>query len=216
VGLCLIVALVGLWREWRQPKRLVMNFLSIFMFLLVLSPWVVRNYRVHEVFVPFVTNMGFNLWVGNAEGATGWYRGPLATPHLPKVEAWRDRFYTQDTVDFIRNNIYFSFILYIKKLILFWRPFPHPILQAYAVFAGLLALLGAIFNWKNLYTKILIFNIIYFNLSMAIFYVFVFGPRYTEPIFPILSVLAALGMDSLLKVWTGAFRQAGSRATTAE
>jgi 4-amino-4-deoxy-L-arabinose transferase-like glycosyltransferase len=224
VGLCLIVALIGLWRDRYQPKRLAMNLLSIFMFLLVLSPWVVRNYRVHEAFVPLATNMGYNLWVGGGEGAKGWYRGTFATPHLPNVEVWRDRFYMQDTINSIRNDIYSSFLLYLNKLILFWQPSPFPIHRTsyaafvvlfgiYVVFVELFALLGAIFNWKNLYTKILIFNIIYFNLSVAIFLV---SPRLAEPIFPILSVLAALGIDRLLRGWTRAFRQAGWGATTAE
>jgi hypothetical protein len=160
--------------------------------------------------------MGFNLWAGNGEGATGWYRGPYVTPHLPKVEVWRERFYLQDTIEFIIENTYQSFLLYLKKLLLFWRPYPHFVFQTYSVFTGLFALLGTILYWKVSSTRILIFNILYFNLSIAVFYVFAAGPRYTEPIFPILSVLAALGIDSLLKVWTGAFRQAGSRATMAE
>jgi 4-amino-4-deoxy-L-arabinose transferase-like glycosyltransferase len=216
VGLCLIVALVGLWIERRQPKHLAMNLLSIFMFLLVLSPWVVRNYRVHEAFVPFVNNMGLNLWVGSGEGATGWYRGTFVTPHLPKVEVWRERFYLQDTIEFIIENTYQSFLLYLKKLLLFWRPYHHFVFQTYSVFTGLFALLGTILYWKVWLTRILIFNILYFKLSIAIFFVFVVGPRFTEPIFPILSVLAALGIDSLLRSWPRASRLAGSRTTTAE
>jgi 4-amino-4-deoxy-L-arabinose transferase-like glycosyltransferase len=216
VGLCLIVALVGLWRERRQPKHLAMNLLSIFMFLVVLSPWVVRNYRVHGKFVPFVNNMGVNLWVGNGEGATGWYRGTFVTPHLPKVEVWRERFFLRDTIEFIRENIYSSFTLYLKKLLLFWRPYHHFVFQIYSVFTALFALLGTILYWKVWSTRILILNILYFKLSIAIFFVFVAGPRFTEPIFPILSVLAALGIDSLLRSWPRASRLAGSRTTTAE
>jgi hypothetical protein len=213
VGLCLIVALVGLWRDRYQPKRLAMNLISIFIFLLILSPWVVRNYRVHDAFVPFVTNMGYNLWIGNGEGATGRYRDSYRTPHLPKVEVWRERFYLQDAIDFIRENMYSSFILYLNKLIIFWKPNRPFALQIYFVFTVLLALLGAIFYWKVSYTRIFILNILYFNLSTA---AFLSGSRFAEPIYPILSVLAALAIDSLLKVWTGAFRQAGSRATMAE
>jgi len=213
VGLCLIVALVGLWRDRHQPKRLAMNLLSIFMFLLVLSPWIVRNYRVHDAFVLLATNMGYNLWIGNGEGATGRYRDSYRTSHLPKVEVWRERFYVQDAIDFIRQNMYSSFILYINKLLIFWKPNRPFALQIYFVFTVLLALLGTIFYWKVSYTRIFILNILYFNLSTA---AFLSSARFAEPIYPILSVLAALAIDSLLKVWTGAFRQAGARATMAE
>jgi len=216
VGLCLIVALAGLWRERCQPKRLVMNLISIFMFLLVVSPWMVRNYRVHGVFVPFVNNMRYNLWIGNSEGATGWYRGTFATPHLPKVEVWRERFYLQDTIEYVRENTYQSFLLYLTKLLLFWRPYHHFVFEIYFIFIVLFALLGTILYWKVSPVRILVFNILYFNLSIATFFVSVIGPRFSEPIYPILSVLAALGIDSLLKVWTGAFRQVGARATRAE
>ena len=43
----------------------------------IVTPWAIRNYRVLGAFVPFATNGGINLWMGNNARASGAYRFPL-------------------------------------------------------------------------------------------------------------------------------------------
>ncbi len=40
--------------------------------VVIFSPWPIRNARVFHAFVPFRTTIGFELWMGNRQGATGY------------------------------------------------------------------------------------------------------------------------------------------------
>lgn len=45
--------------------------LSVATFLIVFSPWPIRNAIVFHAFIPLRTTVGFELWMGNHEGADG-------------------------------------------------------------------------------------------------------------------------------------------------
>jgi len=46
--------------------------LAVLMFLMVFSPWPIRNARVFHAFIPLRTTVGFELWMGNRPGGTGY------------------------------------------------------------------------------------------------------------------------------------------------
>jgi 4-amino-4-deoxy-L-arabinose transferase-like glycosyltransferase len=56
------------WSAWRVR---VVPWLGVLMFVVVFSPWPIRNYvRMHS-FIPFRTNAGYELWSGNHPGSDG-------------------------------------------------------------------------------------------------------------------------------------------------
>ena len=42
----------------------------------VISPWTLRNYRVHGEWILISSNGGINFWIGNNEQATGEFIEP--------------------------------------------------------------------------------------------------------------------------------------------
>ena len=42
--------------------------------LLILTPWIMRNYRIYDTFVPMTTNSGGNFWQGNHEDTARYLR----------------------------------------------------------------------------------------------------------------------------------------------
>ncbi|MFH1958589.1 MAG: glycosyltransferase family 39 protein [bacterium] len=64
--------LIWLFEKYRNFKKAILTFLFILIpFLLVLTPWVIRNYRIHHVFILSATEGGFGFWVGNNPWAKG-------------------------------------------------------------------------------------------------------------------------------------------------
>jgi glycosyltransferase involved in cell wall biosynthesis len=78
----------------------------------VLSPWVVRNYRVFGAFVPFSTNGGSNFWQGNNPETVAYLRAgfdvqwirpdPIRAPDRLGLEA--DREFAARALAYLRDN----------------------------------------------------------------------------------------------------------------
>ena len=80
-----------LFEKYRNLKKTILTFLFILIpFLLVLTPWIIRNYRVHHVFMPSCTEGGVALWYGNNPWAKGCAAGDKLDfskyAHLSEVE----------------------------------------------------------------------------------------------------------------------------------
>ena len=71
-AMILLVASMVAWLGW-QSRRLQPYGVPIaaLTFCIVFSPWPIRNARVFHAFIPLRTTVGFELWVGNHHGATG-------------------------------------------------------------------------------------------------------------------------------------------------
>lgn len=60
------------WTTWQTKARLRYSpMLGVLIFLLIFAPWPIRNARVLHAFIPLRSTVGFELWVGNRPGATG-------------------------------------------------------------------------------------------------------------------------------------------------
>ena len=95
-SLLTIYGVLFLWACWRQQRRGAAwrrnAVLAALLLVAVLAPWTARNYlRLHR-WVPIRTNFALELWVGNHEGADGFFRvmlHPLGNP--AKMLQYRQR-----------------------------------------------------------------------------------------------------------------------------
>ena len=66
-----LLAIAG-WAAWQTRKTSRYSpMLSLLILFLVFVPWPIRNARVLHAFIPLRSTVGFELWVGNRAGATG-------------------------------------------------------------------------------------------------------------------------------------------------
>ena len=65
-----LLTLLG-WAAWRTRKRLWYLPVALLAFCMVFAPWPMRNARVLHAFIPLRSTVGFELWVGNRAGASG-------------------------------------------------------------------------------------------------------------------------------------------------
>lgn len=114
--------------------------------LLVMMPWMVRNYEVQGEFIPIRTGHGLTMWLANHHGATGtdkdydgryilqtMDRAYLAHVDslLPADEQDRDRVYGREVAQFIRERPGEYLTLCLKRLTYFlWFDPTHPIARS--------------------------------------------------------------------------------------
>jgi hypothetical protein len=77
--------------------------LSILAFLLVISPWIIRNSLLHGKLTGIETSMGYNLYLGyHPQGNGSFVFGPSLDLLTILDDAERDRIGTQKAIEFIR------------------------------------------------------------------------------------------------------------------
>jgi 4-amino-4-deoxy-L-arabinose transferase-like glycosyltransferase len=64
---------VVLW-SWFQTRKAsgLFPILGLFIFAVVFAPWPIRNARIFHAFVPTRSTFGFELWMGNHPGSSGY------------------------------------------------------------------------------------------------------------------------------------------------
>src|ERR1700678_3519052 len=66
-----LLAMLG-WAALQTRKSSYSSpLLALLMVVLVYAPWPIRNARVLGAFIPMRSTVGFELWMGNRPGATG-------------------------------------------------------------------------------------------------------------------------------------------------
>lgn|GEM_PF-2524419 len=111
----------------------VLSFMILTM--VVLAPWVYRNYRVFNTFVPLTTQGGYNLWQGqnpDASGTRSQYTDPPfhiraeveeEIKSLPATYAYElalQDIYMREAVAFIKNDPGRVVILGLRKCVFYW------------------------------------------------------------------------------------------------
>jgi hypothetical protein len=91
--------------------------------ILIVSIWIARNEMVFGRFIPFASNSGENLLIGNCENTIPYggsgnvdrsrYGKVAEELHLNEFEA--DKFYQQAAITWIRENPGRAFVLYLEK-----------------------------------------------------------------------------------------------------
>jgi hypothetical protein len=112
-------------------KRITYVLLIGMITALTLAPWTIRNYFVFKKLVFGDTTLGYNLWFGNNEKATGGFAGSDGEKWVPMPkslveqtkgmnEAERSEYLIARALDFIKTHPKEFLILRLKSLFYFW------------------------------------------------------------------------------------------------
>ena len=128
-GISIIARSGRLWTH-----QLAKAFCAFFLFVAVAAPWAIRNAIVFHAFVPFRSNFGAELYLGNGPGATGLlmeYNQPgEATEQLQLYRQMGELAYTrwrgQQAAAIIRADLPRFANLCIRRIYFFWFGVPNP------------------------------------------------------------------------------------------
>ncbi len=163
-------------------------FLALAGFILVLSPWTIRNFMVFGRFIPLRDNFGFELWVGNHEGLPLRhrmdFRDAFPAADLSRADFDELAFLAQETQQ-AKRYIQAHPGEYMRRcawrVLEFWMT-PAP---GYWLAISLLAWLGAALAWardKSFLLILLAFPLVYYLTHV--------WPNYRFPIEPVMILLA--------------------------
>jgi hypothetical protein len=95
-----LLAVMG-WAAWQTRKRLWCLPLALLVLCAVFAPWPIRNARVLHAFIPLRSTVGFELWVGNRAGASGF----LDESQFPIFNRWEyDQYVAKGEVAYMRDK----------------------------------------------------------------------------------------------------------------
>jgi 4-amino-4-deoxy-L-arabinose transferase-like glycosyltransferase len=184
------------------------SFYTLLGILLIISPWVTRNYIQFNKIIPISTRSGFILYQGNnpvAKAASGgWW--PVGKEYIIPEEVFsmteieRNSYLGKQAKNFIINHPKTFINLFIRKIVNMWRPYYSGIsslsklvmLLSYipVILFGLTGMLWSYKKWKK--SAILIFFILYYVFVHAIL---VSTIRYRWPVMPFFFIFSAFAIN---------------------
>lgn len=206
-----LAAMVG-WLGWQRRKSQPLGLLvAALTFCIVFSPWPIRNARVFHAFIPLRTTVGFELWMGNHHGATGFLDESLFPAFNPtELEDYKTRgevSYTEHKSELGKQYILAhpkSFLhLTALRVVRYWlgtgAKGGSPVFAVHAVLTSGFGLFGL---WM-LYRQRRFGLAILFGLPFALFplpyYITHAEFRYRLALDPLLTILAAYAVVSLYR-----------------
>lgn len=209
-SLLLWLPLLGLWLLSRQGRisgwktPLVSATFAGVTFVLILTPWTLRNYRVFHKFIPVRSNFGEELRLGNADDAVGIWRNYVHPSQYP-IQL---RLYTQmgetafiemrkrEALDFVRAHPGKFVTLSLRRFVYYWFDTPmtnwNGDLRLYrnvlffftsvVAFGGLWLALRTRHPARFLFASVLFAGPLLYYLTFP-------HPRYRHPIEPVILVL---------------------------
>jgi 4-amino-4-deoxy-L-arabinose transferase-like glycosyltransferase len=175
-------------------------------FVLVLTPWTFRNYRVHGTFVPVTTQLGLMLYASYnpREGVFGLNPSDEITAAAERLsEPEASAALVRATVDLIHASPGKALRLEALKVLYFWAPLDWEILPFYGAFNPTYAFIAI---WSLFYVALRLpretssptwpawLPILYFFGTALLF---IGSPRYRLPVEPLLALFAATGLATL-------------------
>lgn len=129
------IFLIGIWlllniKDTFRNKLLKISFVFIIT-ILVISPWLIRNFVVFNKFPLLKSTAGFNLWLGNNPSASGTFFSKsredvnlIILRKFPKAfdlsEVERDSIFYGDAINFIKTNPLYYLKSVLKRFYYFW------------------------------------------------------------------------------------------------
>ena len=175
-------------------------------FVLVLTPWTLRNYRVHGAFVPVTTQTGIMLYASYnpPKGIFGLLPRDAVSAAAEKLsEPEGSAALVRAAVDSISASPGKALRLEALKVLYFWAPLDWEILPFYGAFNPTYAFIAI---WSLFYVAVRLppensppawpawLPILYF-FGMAL--LFHGSPRYRLPVEPLMTLFAATGLVTL-------------------
>ncbi|HET8638435.1 MAG TPA: hypothetical protein VFL96_16425 [Acidobacteriaceae bacterium] len=133
-ALLILLPACGIWVLVGSPTKAVWlrAIASGLVFIAVVSPWMVRNYRVFHAFVPFRANFGAELYMGNNPESDGMKWGKTVNGQY-QVSQYKNmgeyRYSKQQgalAMTWIRNHPKRFAELSLKRFYFFWGSATHP------------------------------------------------------------------------------------------
>jgi 4-amino-4-deoxy-L-arabinose transferase-like glycosyltransferase len=95
-----LLALLG-WAAWQTRKTLWYLPVALLVLCMVFAPWPIRNARTLHAFIPLRSTVGFELWVGNRAGASGF----LDESQFPIFNRWDyDQYVSKGEAAYMRDK----------------------------------------------------------------------------------------------------------------
>lgn len=193
-----------------RQKGLKISFYTLLGIILIISPWMTRNYIRFDKIIPISTRSGFILYQGNnpmAKAASGgWW--PVGKEYIIPEEVFsmteieRNSYLGKQAKNYIINHPKTLINLFIRKIVNMWRPYYSGISQiskfvmllSYipVILFGLTGMLWSNKKWKK--SLILISFIAYYVFVHAIL---VSTIRYRWPVMPCFFIFSAFAINKI-------------------
>jgi 4-amino-4-deoxy-L-arabinose transferase-like glycosyltransferase len=235
------------WKSAAVKKALARPTLALAVAMVCCVPWTVRNDEVFHQFVPLRSVLGLQVWLGNNPQANAFWRANL---HPIYNQAEREKYIRMGELPYMREKLHEALTFMTthpqREADLIWNRFvsiwaggtPNPIegfrqhqslwyryVLLFNLLAGVATLAGIVilFRRGSPYAfPLAVFPVVYplaYYLTLAM-------PRYRLPIDPMVMLLGAMTVGSLVPQWAGgkkgpipgatrAGRAAGSQPHTA-
>ena len=216
-----ILPLFGLWMWYRGAKRggnwLLRGAAAGLAFIIVVTPWFARNYRVFGAFIPFRDNFGLELYVGNHGETWHFAEGPHPSNSDDEWQEYQQlgelRYMHHKQAQAVslisRNKGEFVWLSFRRALYIwtnYWsfsrryleaEPFDVPAIFLTSTLS-LLALWGLWLGWRNVGLAIVPFAIALFFFPV-VYYVTHLEDYYRRPADPFYTVLAVYAVTVYLQ-----------------
>lgn len=221
----LVLFILPLLVFWSLKKRWPHLIFFFILFILVLTPWTIRNYLVFEKIIPTAVILGNNLAMGNHPGATG---EQMEGPYPPLDELFKqygyikgDELAVKFALSFIRENPWEFAKITLNRISVyfssarptgFWPNFSALDRIIAIIFSGIYSFLifvlgatGILFSLKNrnrgLFFKEKLLYILFISALMPLSVIFiVVESRYRYPLYPFLAIFSGFSLYWLIKI----------------
>jgi hypothetical protein len=204
-----LVAIMA-WAAW-QTRRVARTapLLGLLALLLLFSPWPIRNALQFHAFVPLRSTAGFELWMGNRPGATGFLDESLFPMYnrkeLASYVAKGEVAYTGDKStqawQYIRAHPAIFLDLSLRRCFRFWSGTGNVdsprIDELHALLTSILGFVGVVFLYRNRRKAFALLMALPLLLFPLPYYITHAEFRYRLNLDPLLTLLAAYAVTQL-------------------
>ncbi|MGH9587146.1 MAG: ArnT family glycosyltransferase [Acidobacteriaceae bacterium] len=210
--LLLFLPACGIWVLLGSPTKTVWlrAVASGLVFIAVVSPWMVRNYRVFHAIVPFRSNFGAELHEGNNPESMGlpWGKTVNGEAEVRRYERLGEPRYAKQqgalAAAWISGHPSRFLELSLKRFYFFWSTVPHPTTKhEFLIFVrdinycvpNILAILGLALALRRRKAAAWLFLWAFLLLPLTYYFVTV-GARFRHPLEPLIVILSVFLFQS--------------------
>lgn len=217
-----VLPLLGLWmwlRKWQRGGRwLLSGAAAALAFMVVVSPWLVRNYRTFHKVIPFRGNFGLELYTGNTGDTSQWNAGYLHPTHNDRewqeyVRLGEVRYMQRkqdQAMEFISHHKGLFVWVTFRRAIYMWTNYwsfrpaylkeePFDIPAAFlCTTLTVLSLWGLWIGWRNLGSAVIPYAIALFFFPV-VYYVTHPEDYFRRPMDPLFVILAVYALTAFLE-----------------